>query len=226
MKMYGAASLAALVVGLGASASATVIATSADLDFVVGEGSNLSVLVFDFNQGPDSSFAWGYRWDGNRSGQDLLAAISGADSNLSIDSTSFVTTVNYFDGTHNFSGVADFGVGAVSWGYYVAGGFAGDEIMNNSMMDAPNPILGEGINLPSVYTISPSGAAADSLGDSGRLLVDGSWDAWSFGPFDPSSFAHQLPPTAAPLAAAAVPEPSVTGTVAFFCVFAGLRRRR
>ena len=226
MKIKAAASLAALMLGVGSTASATVIATTADLDFVVGKGSNLSALIFDFNQGPESSFAWGYRYDGSASGQDLLAAVSAADPNLSIDSTSFVTSVQYFNGTTTFSADADFGAGSVSWGYYLAGGFAGDDMLNNGAMDTPTPILGGGVELPSVFTISPSGASADSFGDSGRLLEDGSWDAWSFGPFDPDTFAHQTPPTASPLAATAVPEPSVTGILALSCLLVGLRRRR
>ena len=87
--MKTAACVAALVVGFGSSVSGAVVATSADLDFVVGEGSNLSVLIIDFQQGPESSFAWGYRWDGTASGEDLLAAVTAADSNFSVDSTSF-----------------------------------------------------------------------------------------------------------------------------------------
>ena len=218
--MNAAASLVALVLGFGASASATVVATSADLDFVVGKGSNLSVLVIDFNQGPESSFAWGYRWDGSASGLDLLAAVSAADSNLSIDSTSFLGSVDYFDGTNNFSATSDFGAGAVSWGYYLAGGRADffDDVTFELAGNAS--ILGGGVTLPSTYTIATSGT-------SGRDLEDGSWDAWSFGSYDPNNnFVHQVPPTASPLAATVVPEPSVTGVFAFFCVLAGLRRRR
>lgn len=226
MRLNVAAFVAALVVGSGAIASGAVVATSADLDFIVGSGSNLSVLVIDFNDGPDSSFAWGYRWDGSASGQDLLAAISGADANLTLNSTSFVAEVSYFDGTVTRSQVSDFGAGSVSWGYYVAGGFAGDDMMNNGMVDTPTSILGGGVTLPSVYTSSPSGASGNSFGDSGRLLVDGSWDAWSFGSFDPSSFNHLVAPGPEAPQAVVVPEPSVTGFLVSLFLLCGLRRKR
>lgn len=209
-------------------ASGSTIATSSDLDFIVGSGSNLSVLVVDFNDGPESSFAWGYRWDGSASGQDLLAAVSSADSNFTLNSTSFVTEVSYFDGTETFSAAFEFVVGGVSsgWGYYIVGGFAGDDIMGNGMVDTPTSILGGGVTLPSVYTVSPSGASGNSFGDSGRLLEDGSWDAWSFGSFDPTSFAHQALPGPEAPQAAAVPEPSVTGLLASLLLLCGLRRQR
>lgn len=227
MKNKLAASCAALVVGAATSASGALVLNSSDLDFVVGTGSNLSVLVIDFQDGfAEKSFAWGYRWDGSASGQDLLAAILGADESLVINSTSFPTEVSYFDGVNSHSAVSDFGAGAVSWGYYVAGGFAGDSIPNNSAVDTPTSILGGGTSLPPVYAISPTGASGVSFGDSGRLLADGSWDAWSFGSFNPSTFAHETAPGSAVFAAATVPEPSGVVLVSLAAIGGITRRKR
>ena len=99
--------------------------------------------------------------------------------------------------------------------------------MGNRMVDTPTPILGAGGDLPSALrTFSPVGASEVSFFESGRLLEDGSWDAWSFGSFDPMTFAHEAPPTQSPLAAAPVPEPSVTGFLGLLCFLSTLRRKR
>ena len=211
MKLNTAACIAALVMSSGVIAYGATIATSNDLDFIVGSGSNLSVLVIDFNDGTSqSSFAWGYRWDGTATGQDLLQAVSDADSNLTFDSTSFVQTINYFDGTTQHSGVSDFGAD-LSFTYALAGGFANTF---NDMFEVIGDVAIEngGIDLPTEYTLSPSGTA-------GRTLADGSWDALSFGPFP------TLPGPEAPQAAL-VPEPSVTGLFTVFLLFGVLRRKR
>ena len=220
MKMKTAACTVALVMASGSLAMGAVIATSDDLDFVVGSGSNLSVLVIDFNDGAaQESFAWGYRWDGSATGQDLLEAIEGADSNLSFNSTSFVTEVNYFDGTTSHSGVSDFGAGALSFGYYLAGGSADTFDNEDFSFTGTIPISGGGVTLPSSFLISPSGTA-------GRALENGSWDALSFGAFNPETFDHLVPPGPEAPQAAAIPEPSVTGLLASLLLICGLRRKR
>ncbi|MDQ8190335.1 PEP-CTERM sorting domain-containing protein [Roseibacillus persicicus] len=227
MKLNAAAWMVALVVGSGSLVSGAVVTTSDQLEFVVGAGANLSVLVFDFNDGSSqSSFAWGYRWDGSASGEDMLAAVAGADANLTLDSSSFVGNVSYFDGSTLHSAASDFGAGAVSWGYYLAGGFAGDDSMNNGNVDTPASILGGGVTYPTTFTISPTGASANSFGDSGRLLADGSWDVWSFGPYNPGTYAHEEPPGSEAPAAASVPEPASTGLFASFLLCWSLRRKR
>lgn len=220
MRLNVAACAVALVVGSGIMASGAVIATSVDLDFIVGSGSNLSVLVVDFNDGPDSSFAWGYRWDGSATGEDLLVAITGADSNLTFDSTSFVNEITYFDGSESYSQTGDFVGAGVTWGSYLAGGRADffDEVTFQLAGNAS--ILGGGVTLPSAYTAATSGT-------SGRDLEDGSWDAWSFGDVQTSSpFAHLAPPGPEAPQAATVPEPSVTGLLASLLLLCGLRRKR
>ena len=55
-----------------------------DIEFWVGSGANRAALVIDWvedNPNP-SSLAWGYRWDGAKTGRDMLLAIVEADDRL------------------------------------------------------------------------------------------------------------------------------------------------
>ncbi|MEM7145427.1 MAG: PEP-CTERM sorting domain-containing protein [Verrucomicrobiota bacterium] len=215
--------LAALLVAASA-ARATTIASSNDLLFTVGSGANLATLIIDFQDGASTeSFAWGYRWDGTASGEDMITSIAAADPNLTIDSGSFVGSVQYFDGQFLHSATSDFG-NFLSWGYYVVGGFAGDD-MPFVPGGTPLPVPGGGTDLPASWTISPSGASLVSLGDSGRILSDGSWDAWSFGSYNSTTFVHEVPPgPEAPTAA--VPEPTRASLLLLALLASALRRRR
>ncbi len=209
-----------------ASLKGVTVTNFSDLVSVIGTGSHSAGLVIDFNDGSVSeSFAWGYRWDGVASGEDMLAAIVAADPNLTVDSASFVTSLSYFDGTTMHSGLSDFGAGAISWGYYLSGGFAGDDTPGPG--GTPNSILGGGVSLPTSWTLSPTGSSLVSFGESGRILTDGSWDSWSFGAFDPSTFGHLTSPgPESPMAAAAVPEPSALLLVLSAALGGTIRRKR
>lgn len=212
---FVAALAAAATVG---AAQAAVVSGTDDLLFVTGSGSNQASLVIDFNDGLSSeSFAWGYRWDGVASGAGMLLAVAAADPNLSItsfgtaDSGFFLTQISYFDGveSHSASGgtFATFPDDYVGWGYYLAGGTAGDDTFGPGGI--PTAIPGDGSSLPGVWTTSPSGASLDSFGETGRILADGAWDAWSFGPYD-ESFSHQASPGPEAPRAASVPDQGST----------------
>ena len=57
-----------------------------NIDFWVGSGSDSALLVVDFGGADfDSSYAWGYRYSGAKTGEDMLVDIAAADLNLSID---------------------------------------------------------------------------------------------------------------------------------------------
>ncbi len=210
------------------AANAAMVMDTSDLVSIVGTGSNLSTLVIDFNDGTTTqSFAWGYRWDGTASGEDLLTAIVDADDSLIVDSTSFITNLSYFDGTQTHQGVSDFTGGSnLSWGYYITGGFGGDDDLTNGMVDTPTAIPGGGSVLPGSWVRSLTGNSLTSFGESGRILEDGSWDAWSFGAFNPGSFEHETPPGGEfPEAAVIVPEPSAA-LLSFLSLGLLARRRR
>jgi len=200
------ASIALLI--FGAAPAGAVVTSLDDISFWVGSGSNRAGLVIDFHSvETKTSFAWGFLWDtGTPSGADMLIAIDNADANLSLtysgdgESNFFLSGMDYVDGSTLYSGVADYGVAGVSWGYYLSGGSAYD--FNTSQTVA---IPGGGTSLPSSWTVSPSGAS-NSLASPGRSLADLSWDAWSFGAYNPVTFDHEVPPSSTVYAA--VPEPT------------------
>lgn len=212
-------------VGIGAAQAAVVMDVS-DVLFVAGEGANRATLIIDFNDGNGTeSFAWGYRWDGVASGEDMLTTIALADPNLTIDSASFVGSVSYFDGATLHSAASDFATNFESWGYYLSGGFAGDD-QPFVAGGIPLAVSGGGSALPSSWTISPTGASLVSFGDSGRILEDGSWDAWSFGSYDSVTFDHLAAPGPEAPEAAAIPEPSVFSVLLIGAASLAVRRRR
>ncbi|MEM6885132.1 MAG: PEP-CTERM sorting domain-containing protein [Verrucomicrobiota bacterium] len=226
--------LVALVFSAFTIQSHAAVLQLSDVEFWVGSGSNEAGLVIDFNDGTTTeSFAWGYRWDGTASGADMLLAVVAADSQLSLTSSGtgssgfFLSQIGYFDGVDSHSETngsfavhpADY----LSWGYYIAGGFAGDD---QPFVAGGNPVAigGGGVSLPSSWTSSPSGASLDSFGDSGRILTDGSWDAWSFGQ-NSTSFVHEVPPGPESITAA-VPEPSTFLLLSIGLGLLGFSRRR
>lgn len=60
--------------------------TADDVLSWTGSGSKHAVLVISFNDGSSPmSYAWGYRFDGNKTAEDMLSAIHQADTSLEID---------------------------------------------------------------------------------------------------------------------------------------------
>ena len=217
------AGIMAVVAFMTGGATAQVVDFD-DITFWVGSGANRAGLVIDFHNGGSQSavqesWVWGYRWDGVATGFDMLSAVSSADISLTVDSPGFLTTATYVVGLNTYQGVSDFVFDDVSWGYYIAGGSS--VIFDSSppfgptgTFNAPNG----GMNRPSSaqWSISTSGSAD-------RTLADGSWDAWSFGAYDPVTFDHLVPPSDA--AYAAIPEPGAGVLVLVGAAVAGLWRR-
>lgn len=71
--------------------------TNSDLQYYVGSGSDTAVLVIDFKDGTqDSSYAWGYLFDGNKTGEDMLNAVAQADENFTVSiSSGFLNDITY-----------------------------------------------------------------------------------------------------------------------------------
>lgn len=216
--------LVAALCSLSASHVHAAVSSFSDIEFWVGSGSREATLVIAFNSpaSPSGTYAWGYRWDGpDPSGAAMILAVADADPALTLTSGGtalegfFLSSVTYDVGGLTYSATSDFAPGAdVSWGYYIDGGSAGDA-----------PVTGVGkSDYPAPWTASPTGASQTSFGSPGRILADGAWDAWSFGPYDPGSFDHVTPPATSPLAA--VPEPSALTLVGAATLVLIPRRRR
>lgn len=173
-----------------------------------GPGISEAAIVVDFRDGAPG-VAWGYRWPAEeaRTGQDMLAAIIGADPALSTDSTFFPNAFAYGARTRSYS---DNGSPAnffddLYWAYWV----------NNEVFYHPTDFTQNSHILPGTAAVVPLGNpygpghwVESSTGAAVRPLVNGSWDGWVYGPFltQPGD------------AVAAVPEPSVCllgGTLVF-----------
>ncbi len=188
--------------------TASAITSFSDIDYWVGSGANEAALIVDFNDGASTeAWAWGYRWTGSASGAEMIDAIASADPNFTILFSGTVSA-GFFLGTITYDGSAglqtetnDFTPGVdENWGYYLA--------PDTTAADANN------------WVASGSGA-------SDRMLSDGAWDAWSFGNYDPNTFAHLAPPDTGQAAAAPVPEPGSFAIVFSLvaAMFAARRRR-
>lgn len=185
----------------------------------VGSGANTSGLVVDFNDDSATErYIFAYEWDGvagDISGAEMLDAVATAIPELSytmgggtIAEDAFFNTISY-DGQSQTNG--DFVTNFDFWGYYVAGGLAGDT-QPNEPGGTSVPISGGGTVIPDLVDGSPSGSSALAFGDLGRFIDDGSWDVWSFGPSE-STYV--------------VPEPAHFGLISGLLVtLAGVRRRR
>lgn len=186
----------------------SIVTDQSDVLFVVGSGTHRANLVIDFQDGKTpESFAWGFRFDGaDVSGADMLLAVAAADSRLTVASGGsaengfFVNSISYDDGTDTHTDT--------SFGYFLAGGSAGDDTVGPGGI--PTPVTGGGTVLPSSWTLSPTGSSDVSFDETGRLLTDGAWDAWSVGAWteDPPG-TWNPPPAPSGDVFAAIPEPSV-----------------
>jgi hypothetical protein len=188
--------LTALLLAIAPRAGAQLVENFDDITYWAGLGESRSALVLQWNDGgAPVSLAWGYRWDGTVSGIDMLKALAGttvvrepfdgeiietltgADSRLSL----VIERYDFGDSVYSI----DFREGAVErtrgdwddgyWEYYLYGG----NFEYSTFVDGA--FLG-----PFEYDVNgnPQYAAVDwfasQIGASDRLLVDGSWDAWSF----------------------------------------------
>jgi hypothetical protein len=217
--------LAVVVVAFGSvrSGHAQIVSGFDDITFWVGTGTNQAGLIIDFHDGQTrQSFAWGYRWNGTASGADMLLAVVAADSELSITSSGFgasgfyLTEISYLEGMNLHSeasgSFATFPTDYNSWGYYIVGGTA-----------LGSSVSGGGVTLPTTWTVSPSGASADSFGSPGRILDNHSWDGWSFGQNNPS-YEHLASPSSTVFAA--VPEPRLLPALALALAILVYARKR
>lgn len=218
MKKTLAAALALALSGLPAQ---TQIHSFDDIRYWTGAGTNRAALVLQWNDGINpASIAWGYRWDGEATGLDMLRAIAGstriedpagdpagagagagADDRLRLGLVEYsfglsVLSLEYSPGTGAARTRSDWFNGY--WEYLIRGGnFEYYDWATGDM--ALYDVAGSGTYAAGAWTSSPIGAGE-------RPLTDGAWDAYSFAP----GFAPQ--PVEQPVAAG-LPVPSAVCTM-------------
>lgn len=228
------AALTALLYIIPSLASAQLVQSFDDIKNWTGTGTNRSALVLQWNDGANPvSLVWGFRWNDNATGMDMLRAIGGTtvvrepgggaeiETLTGADSALVFTMERYGFGDAVYSMVynpggpvrtqADWSSGY--WEYSLFGG-------NLSYYDWT-------LGTNATYNINgdPSYSAvvwwSSQVGASDRPLVDSSWDALSFA----AGFAST--PVVQPVAAA-VPEPGVVAllVLAALAVLAVRRTRR
>ena len=178
--------------------SASVL-TFDSIQFWTGAGTNRAALVIQWNDGASPvSLLWGFRWSGEARGIDMLKAIAGStvsrddgqstflpDTSTGADPRLALSLINYSFGkavealvftdrevvrTQN-----DWSTGY--WEYSVYGG-----TFNYYLYDAlGNPVLTT-YSQTGTDTYSMVNWFSSPIGASDRVLVDGSWDAFSFAP--------------------------------------------
>lgn len=195
MTKYFTALLALLSLSAAPLQAQTQTSDFNDIRYWVGSGQNRAVVVLQWNDGLNpASVAWGYRWDGEATGLDMLRAIagitriedtagdpvgsgSGADNRLSLGLVQYsfglsVLSLEYAPPGCPVRTQSDWFRGY--WQYFIRGGNfeyydweTGDEAVYN--------VAGSSTYAANAWTSAPIGA-----GD--RPLIDGSWDAYSFRP--------------------------------------------
>jgi hypothetical protein len=195
-----------LFIALTPTVSASGSFSFDDIEFWVGEGFNEAALVIDFNDGIEPvSLAWGYRFNGETTGEDMILDIVHADPLL------------YGKVTEP----GEFGISVFGLGYDLdADGFALDDgtvfedglfvgpPADGTMSLDPDDHYREGWFTDGFWGyylgIDPyDGGSWESAmsGPSDRVLSDGDWDGWSWQPnFEGTPPDEPVPAVPAPAA--------------------------
>jgi hypothetical protein len=164
-----------------------------------GTGSNESALVIDWEDGSSQhELAWGYRWSGSATGEQMVQAIASANPNLTYLVSSFPPYGDFVD-DFKFDGSAF--------------GFQSHDQNSTGQSAYWEYYQGIGTSVPT-FVSQDNGFTVTALSDQ-------SWDGWAWEPTYSSNNVPGADPIAAP---AAVPEPASVLGLALAAVL--IRRRR
>ncbi len=129
--------------------------TNDEVEFWVGEGSKEALLVIDWNDGVEPvSLAWGYRFDGQPTAEQILTDISGVDAALEIDvSGGFLNNIVY-----NSPDVFHSGIGGVP-DYWSTWSRTSSTIWEMNM--GISEVINDGSRFGCSYGFSPQATAPD-----------------------------------------------------------------
>lgn len=180
-------------------ASAGTVATLDDIQFWVGSGGNRAAVVIDWDDASvaDKALAWGYRWDGDATGEDMLLTVLESDARLftKLSAPSSSGTALYGLGYDNNND----GQFAISDGTtFDADGIAISGPADGGTSVDSNDLYAEGwqdgfwhYGLSSGNPFDGGSWASSGSSMSGRTLSDGNWDSWAFmTTFDFTAFAE------------------------------------
>lgn len=174
------------------TAKSTTVTTFDDIQFWVGTGTNKAAFAVQWNDGKNAdALIWGFKWNGNATGEDMMKAIAKADPRfytLLLQGTQFGTAIGGFG--FDLDGANTIGLyksGNLTYPYYPVSG-----IINTSVYDFDEytPIdasdhwqsgwTAKGYWSYWVRDDVNNGFDYSGLGASSRVLQDGSWDVWNF----------------------------------------------
>ena len=186
--------LAVLLACLPSEASAAPVASFSDIVNWTGEGAQQAAFVVDWQgeSSGDNALAWGYRWDGVATGEDMLRAIVAADDRLFA----------------KLSGPTPQGVRVYGLGYDADGdgqfGTTGGDFFNSEGITItgipegtppidhasdPGDWYAEGWfsgfwHFGTALTNPYAGGQwfSDQLGATESILAEGTWNSWAFSP--------------------------------------------
>ena len=156
--------------------------TSSSINYWVGNGSNEAIFVaYLCHEDANNAYAWGYRWSGTATVEQMLRDIDIADSRLTVTITSWLEEIVYTGaGTNDdCSGM---------WMYTLNGSMAGaigsQQIQNNEIaaffcsmcswgddLDQVNIISVDDPNPPVIYTVTASSNTYGNISPSGDSTV-------------------------------------------------------
>lgn len=164
-----------------------------DIQFWVGSGTNQAGLEIDWNDGTtNTAHIWGYRWNGNATGEEMLDAIVAADPRLYAEvsaSTQFGTALFGFGLDHNADQVFPLNPALTFNINHLAISDYNSVNDNRTNVDAGDKWQ-EGWFSAGFWTywLSDESRLSDDytdwtfsgVGMTGRILANGNWDGWSF----------------------------------------------
>ena len=212
-----------------------------DLVIWAGSGANEAALIVDWNDGR-SPLAWGYRWDGTASGEDMLRAIVAADSQFYASlGTDFPTIGPFVSGLGYDRDDGGFGVagGTLPTPFDANGIYEGLQSNNATSSDAGDSYA-ETNEAPGATGFGDFWEyllGTDGLGGAGNPYAGGVWESSGFGirdrvlsngdwdGFFHPGFITLVPGVAQAAGATPVPEPSGAIVFAVLLGVACCRRR-
>lgn len=174
--------------------SAANTTTFDDIKYWVGTGANQAAFVVQWNDGKNSdALVWGFRWDGEATGEDMLKAIAKADHrffSLLYQGTQFGSAIGGLGFDLNGANTNGLYKDAnVTYPYYPLNGIVSTSAYDFDQYTAIDPAdhWQSGWTSNGYWSYWVKDPANDdfgysSLGVSSRVLENGSWDVWNYDP--------------------------------------------